>query len=140
MPRIAPEEQMESLVDAESPFPHVLVAEDEAHLARLLETLLEPEPLRVTTVSTGPEALERIRTDPSIRLVVLDLLLPGMDGLEVLEGARAAGADDVPVLIVTGRGGTDLRERALALGATDLVTKPFSPRRLVKRIRRLCAA
>jgi DNA-binding response OmpR family regulator len=131
---------MEPESRARDPLPHVLVAEDEAHLARLVETLLEAEPVRVTTVSTGPEALEVIRTDPSVRLVLLDLVLPGMGGLEVLRKARAGGADDVPILVVTGKGGTELRDRALALGATDLVTKPFSPRALVDRIRTLCAA
>lgn len=131
---------MEPDLESGDALPHVLVAEDEAHLARLVETLLEREPVRVTTVSTGPEALERIRTDRSIRLVLLDLVLPGMDGLEVLRKVRSEGATDVPVLVLTGKGGTELREQALALGATDLVTKPFSPRALVDRIRTLCAA
>lgn len=119
--------------------PHVLIAEDEAHLSRLLEDMLAREPVRVTTVHTGSDALEQIRSDRSISLVLLDLVMPGMDGLEVLEAARShRSVTDLPILVLTGKGETHLRERAVALGATEFLTKPFSPRSLVTRIREHC--
>lgn len=117
----------------------MLVVEDEAHLARLLEELLAPLEVRVTCVRSGPEALEHIRGDPAPRVVLLDVMLPGMDGLEVLRAAREERGDaELPVIVLTGRGEPDLRERAFDLGATDLFTKPFSPRALVERVRGIC--
>lgn len=124
---------------APEPQRHVLVAEDEPHLARLLATLLDQRDIRVTVTTTGPDTLRRLRDDPTIRLVLLDLMLPGLDGLEVLERMRETrrGADAPEVLVLTGRGEPDLRERALALGARDYLTKPFSPRGLMTRIAEL---
>lgn len=119
--------------------PHVLVVEDEAHLARLLGELLAPLAVRVTCVRDGAGALEHIRADPTLRLVLLDVMLPGMDGLDVLRAAREErDGGDLPVIVLTGRGEADLRDRALELGATDLFTKPFSPRALVGRVREIC--
>lgn len=119
--------------------PHVLVVEDEAHLARLLEELLAPLGVRVTCVRSGPEAMEHIRAEPGPRLVLLDVMLPGMDGLDVLRAAREERDDaELPVIVLTGRGEPDLRERAFELGATDLFTKPFSPRALVERVEEVC--
>ena len=119
--------------------PHVLVVENEAHLARLLEELLSPLGVRVTCVRSGPEAMEHIRVEPGPRLVLLDVMLPGMDGLDVLRAAREERDEaELPVIVLTGRGEPDLRERAFELGATDLFTKPFSPRALVERVEEVC--
>lgn len=119
--------------------PHVLVVEDEAHLARLLEELLAPLGVRVTCVRSGPEAMEHLRAEPGPRLVLLDVMLPGMDGLDVLRAAREERDDaELPVIVLTGRGEPDLRERAFELGATDLFTKPFSPRTLLERVEEVC--
>lgn len=118
---------------------HVLVAEDEPHLARLLESLLVEHSLRVSVVGTGAEALERLRRDPVPSLLLLDLMMPGTDGLAVLESLRSdAATADLPVLVLTGRGEEDVRERALELGVQGYYTKPFSPRRLLERVRELC--
>lgn len=119
--------------------PHVLVAEDEPHLARLLDTLLSERSLRVSVADTGEEALERIRADRSLELVLLDLMMPDTDGLAVLEELRADEATaDLPVLVLTGRGESELRDRALELGVDGYFTKPFSPRKLLARVRELC--
>lgn len=117
--------------------PHVLIAEDEIHIARMLGTLLEDASIRVSLVPDGVSALERIRTDPTISLVILDLVMPGMGGLDVLREA-AGRTGSVPVIVLTAKGESDVREEALALGATEIFIKPFSPRRLVTRVRELC--
>lgn len=126
---------------ATGPRPHVLVAEDEPHLARLLSSLLSESSLRVSTAATGEQALDRARSDPSLSLVLLDLMMPGTDGLDVLAALRRdAATSELPVLVLTGRGEDDLRDRAQALGVQGYYTKPFSPRRLLERIRELCRA
>lgn len=121
--------------------PHVLVAEDEPHLARLLESLLAERALRVSVVATGEQALDRLRADPSISLLLLDLMMPGTGGLAVLEALRSdAATADLPVLVLTGRGESELRDRARELGVEGYYTKPFSPRRLLERVQELCPA
>lgn len=121
--------------------PHVLVAEDEPHLARLLASLLADRSVRVSTAATGEQALERARSDPSLSLVLLDLMMPGTDGLAVLTALREdAATADLPVLVLTGRGEDDLRDRARELGVQGYYTKPFSPRRLLERVGELCRA
>ncbi len=117
--------------------PHVLVAEDELHIARMLATLLEDAGIRVTVETDGLSALDRIREDGTISLVILDLLMPGMGGMDVLRETRKLERR-IPVLVLTGKGQTDVREEAMDLGATELFIKPFSPRKLVNRVLELC--
>lgn len=117
--------------------PHVLIAEDEVHIARMLGTLLEEARMRVTVTSDGAAALEQIRSDPSISLVILDLMMPELSGLDVLRETRRRTAE-LPVVVLTAKGESDVREEAMALGATELFIKPFSPRKLVSRVRELC--
>ncbi len=126
---------------ATAPPPSVLVAEDEPHLARLLSTLLAERGFRTTVAATGEEVLERIRSGSGCSLLLLDLMMPGTGGLEVLEALRddPAGAD-LPVLVLTGRGEDELRNRARELGVEGYYTKPFSPRRLLERVQELCPA
>lgn len=119
--------------------PHILIAEDEPHIVRLLETVLSEESLRVSVARTGTEALDRIRSDRSISVVLLDVLMPEMSGLEVLRSAREGEeARSLPVVVLSGKGETALRTRAMALGATAFFTKPFSPRKLRSRILEIC--
>lgn len=120
--------------------PHVVVAEDEPHLARLLASLLGRRSIRVSVAATGEEALELIRTEPGVSLLLLDLMMPDPDGLAVLETLRTGAAPDLPVLVLTGRGEDELRARARELGVQGYYTKPFSPRRLLDRVRELCPA
>lgn len=119
--------------------PHVLVAEDEPHIARMLETLLDDAGIRVTLVRDGETALETIRSDETISLAILDLMMPGLSGLEVLRETRRTAAS-LPVIVLTAKGESEVRDQALELGATEVVTKPFSPRKLVHRVKELCAA
>ncbi|MEV0523912.1 response regulator transcription factor [Streptomyces sp. NPDC050439] len=109
----------------------VLVVDDDPTVAEVVAGYLERGGYTVDRAEDGPGALERagvLRPD----LVVLDLMLPGMDGLEVCRRLREKGP--VPVIMLTARGDEDDRILGLEVGADDYVTKPFSPRELVLRV------
>ena len=110
----------------------VLVVEDEQHLAETLRYNLEGEGYRVRTAGDGVEGLSLARTlQPD--LVLLDLMLPAMDGVGVLRGIREES--QVPVLLLTARTSEADRVRGLDLGADDYITKPFSVAELLARVR-----
>jgi DNA-binding response OmpR family regulator len=111
----------------------VVVAEDEPAIADLVRLYLERDGFGVRLVRDGRDALRAVRTDRPVALV-LDIGLPGMDGIEVCRTLRA-GEDWTPVLFVTARDDEVDRVLGLELGADDYVTKPFSPRELVARVR-----
>ena len=112
----------------------VLVVDDEADIVALVAYHLAKAGYRVSTASTGPDALEAARREHPA-LIVLDLMLPGLSGYEVLEQLRAGeSARDVPVLMLTARRDEEDRIRGLSLGADDYLTKPFSPQELVLRV------
>ena len=115
--------------------PRVLVVEDEPDIAALIAYQLTREGFRVETVGTGPEALDAVgREIPD--LVVLDRMLPGLSGDEVLERLKKEPATaNVPVLVLTAKREQEDRIEGLELGADDYLTKPFSPRELVLRAR-----
>jgi DNA-binding response OmpR family regulator len=111
----------------------VLVVEDDPNIADLVELYLRREGFRVLQASDATKGLEMARREHP-RLLVVDLGLPGeMDGLELCRRLRAK--DDVPVVMLTARDGEVDRVLGLELGADDYVTKPFSPRELVARVR-----
>jgi DNA-binding response OmpR family regulator len=112
--------------------PTILLVEDEAELVRVLRDYLERAGFRVQTASAGPEAVSQFQHDPP-DLVLLDLNLPGMDGLDVARQMRRT--TKVPIIMVTARVDEADRLIGLELGADDYVTKPFSPRELVARVR-----
>jgi two-component system response regulator MtrA len=113
----------------------VLVVEDQRDLASLLAHNLRHEGLDVRTVEDGREALPTIRSwQPD--LVILDLMLPGMDGFEILRGIRGDGRD-VPVLILSARGEEQDKIRGFRLDADQYVTKPFSLVELLERVHAL---
>ena len=111
----------------------VLVVEDEAAIADIARLYLERDGFEVEVVTTGEEALSRVRARRP-DAVVLDIGLPGIDGIEVVRRLRGAG-DDVAVLVVTARDDEVDRVLGLEMGADDYITKPFSPRELVARVR-----
>lgn len=117
---------------------HILVAEDEKRIADFLVTGLRSSGYRVSVARTGPIAL-RMATHDDVDLIVLDIGLPGMDGLSVLRALRAAGSL-VPVLILTAHDGVTDTVAGLDGGADDYMTKPFSLTELRARIRRRLAA
>ena len=121
--------------DASDPPPRVLVVEDEADIAALVAYQLTRDGLRVETVSRGTSALSSIdREMPDI--VVLDRLLPGESGDEVLRTIRRRAATrHLPVLMLTAKREQEDRIEGLEMGADDYLTKPFSPRELILRVR-----
>jgi DNA-binding response OmpR family regulator len=110
----------------------ILVVDDEPKIVRLVVDFLEAAGFAVSTARSGDEALMRARTEAP-DLVVLDLGLPGLDGLDVTRALRRDG--EVPIIMLTARDDETDRILGLELGADDYVTKPFSPRELVARIR-----
>src|SRR5437773_4162246 len=110
----------------------VLLVEDEESIGTLLRTYLGRDGYRVVWVRSGEEALVELTRHP-IRIVVLDVALPGLDGLEVCRRIRAHST--VPIVMLTARDEEPDRVAGLEVGADDYVTKPFSPRELVARIK-----
>jgi two-component system phosphate regulon response regulator PhoB len=112
----------------------VLVVDDEADIVALVAYHLARAGYRVSTASTGPDALEAAQREQPA-LIVLDLMLPGLSGYEVLEQLRTgASTRDIAVLMLTARREEQDRIRGLSLGADDYLTKPFSPQELVLRV------
>jgi two-component system, OmpR family, response regulator MprA len=115
----------------------VLVVDDEQPLREALERALKVEHYDVETVESGAQALERMKNDGhGIDAVVLDVLMPGIDGLEVCRRLRTSG-DKTPVLILTARVEVEDRVAGLDAGADDYVTKPFDLEELLARLRAL---
>jgi DNA-binding response OmpR family regulator len=117
--------------------PSILCIEDEADVSSLVSHLLTREGYRVETAATGREALAKIaRGHPT--LILLDLMLPDIDGFalcEILRHNRATAT--IPIMLLSGWASPESRHVGLELGALDYVVKPFSPRDLVKRVKRL---
>src|SRR6478735_8018894 len=111
---------------------NILVVEDEALITDFLRRGLEAEGYAVDTAARGGDALVRLRACPP-DLVILDVMLPGMDGFEVL-GAIRASDPDLPVIMLTARGDVADRVRGLDLGATDYLGKLFAFAELLARI------
>jgi DNA-binding response OmpR family regulator len=115
----------------------ILVADDEPNIVLSLEFLLKQAGFRVRTVSDGDAVLAAIAREPP-DLVLLDVMIPGRDGYAVCQEIRANPAwRDMRIVMLTAKGGEIAREKGLSLGADDYVTKPFSTRELVERIRRI---
>lgn len=115
----------------------ILVADDEPNIVLSLEFLLTQAGFRVRTAADGEAALAAITEEPP-DLVLLDVMIPGRDGYAVCQEIRSNPAwRDVRIIMLTAKGGEIQREKGLSLGADEYVTKPFSTRDLVDRIRRM---
>jgi two-component system KDP operon response regulator KdpE len=110
----------------------ILVVDDEERMARFIRLNLEQDGFQVVEAYRGMQALQQYR-DSLPDLVLLDVMMPDIDGFEVLSMLR--DISNVPVIMLTAKGEEDDRVRGLELGADDYVTKPFSPRELVSRVR-----
>jgi DNA-binding response OmpR family regulator len=110
-----------------------LLVDDDAQLARLLSDYLGPHGVRLDHVEEGASALERLGDGEAFDVVLLDVMLPGIDGFEVCRRIRAR--HDVPILMLTARGEDMDKVTGLEIGADDYVPKPFNPRELLARMR-----
>jgi two-component system response regulator MprA len=112
----------------------ILVVDDDPMVATTIQRVLRPEGYEVDVAHGGPEALERVKARrPDV--VVLDVMMPGMDGLEVCRRLRTD--HELPILLLTARGGTADRVRGLDTGADDYLVKPFAYAELLARVRAL---
>lgn len=112
----------------------MLVADDEPHIGRIIKMKLEQGPFRVTLAYDGREALETLQRESDIDLVLLDLMMPHLSGLDVLAAIRKdERLREVPCIILTAAGQEQQHTSAIALGANDFLTKPFSPKKLYAR-------
>ena len=112
---------------------HILVVDDDPRITDLLRRIFAYEGYSVAVAASGEEALKRTLERPP-DLIVLDLMLPGLDGLEVVQRLRLA-EDQVPVLMLTARDAVSDRVKGLDAGADDYLVKPFAPEELVARVK-----
>ena len=113
---------------------HVLVADDEPHIGRIIKMKLEQGPFRVTLAYDGREALDVLERESDIGLVLLDLMMPLLSGLDVLTRIRADERwRDLPCIILTAAGQEEQHRQAIERGASEFLTKPFSPKKLYAR-------
>jgi len=120
---------------------HILVADDEPHIGRIIKMKLEQGPFRVSIAYDGQEALDFVNGEDSVDLVLLDLMMPRLSGLDVLKEIRAQERfKSLPCIILTAGGDAKHERDALALGAPQFLTKPFSPKKLYALVARLTGA
>jgi DNA-binding response OmpR family regulator len=110
----------------------ILVVDDEERMVRFIRMNLEHDGFQVAEAFNGKQAIQKLR-DTTPDLILLDVMMPDIDGFEVLETIREGS--NVPVIMLTAKGEEDDRVRGLELGADDYITKPFSPRELVSRVK-----
>jgi CheY-like chemotaxis protein len=119
----------------------ILVADDEPHIGRIIKTKLEQGPFNVDLAYDGAEALEALEQGPPVALMILDLMMPRVTGLEVLDRVRADGRfRHLPCLILTAAGQDHQEQDARRRGADEFMTKPFSPKRLLARVTEMVEA
>jgi two-component system, OmpR family, alkaline phosphatase synthesis response regulator PhoP len=119
----------------------ILVADDEPHIGRIIKTKLEQGPFAVDLVYDGAEALDALEQGPAVGLLILDLMMPRVSGLEVLDRVRADTRwRSLPCVILTAAGQDHQEVDARRRGADEFMTKPFSPKRLLARVSELVEA
>ena len=111
----------------------ILVIDDEKNIRELIEFNLENEGYNVILAENGEQGLEKL--SQSIKLIVLDLMLPGIDGLDVCREIRKSEYKKVPIIMLTAKGEEVDKVIGLEIGADDYMVKPFSPRELIARIK-----
>ena len=114
---------------------HILIVDDDSRITDLLRRILAYEGYSVAIAASGSEALNRSLERPP-DLIVLDIMMPGLDGLEVAQRLREA-SDNVPILMLTARDSVADRVKGLETGADDYLVKPFAPEELVARVKAL---
>ncbi len=112
--------------------PRILAVDDDPEMRQALETYFQLEGCRVTLASNGEDALEYLRDEPGFDLVLLDVMLPDLNGFDVLRRSQEMGTSS-PVLMMSGRGDQEDILRGLGLGAQDYIVKPFDAEELISR-------
>jgi DNA-binding response OmpR family regulator len=126
------------VTDTATRLSHVLVADDEPHIGRIIKMKLEQGPFKVSLAYDGEEALAFLDSDEQVDLALLDLMMPKLSGLDVLRKIREQERfKSLPCIILTAGGDAKHERDALALGATHFLTKPFSPKKLYALVARL---
>jgi DNA-binding response OmpR family regulator len=126
------------VTDTATRLSHVLVADDEPHIGRIIKMKLEQGPFKVSLAYDGEEALAFLDSDEQVDLALLDLMMPKLSGLDVLRKVREQEKfKSLPCIILTAGGDAKHERDALALGATHFLTKPFSPKKLYALVARL---
>jgi two-component system OmpR family response regulator len=115
---------------------HILVVDDEEHLAVGIKFNLEAEGFQVTVATSGIEAINAVESADTVDLVVLDLMLPGMSGYEICEQLRQSG-HEMPILMLSARTLSEDRTRGFDVGANQYMVKPFELQELISRIKNL---
>ena len=116
----------------------ILVADDEPHIRRILTSLLQSADFTVDAVESGTEAYAQLEGPTPYVMAVMDIMMPGATGLEVLASLQSLDhRDGLPVLILTAKGQDADRDAALEGGAKAFMTKPFSPKKLLARVDQL---
>jgi two-component system, OmpR family, alkaline phosphatase synthesis response regulator PhoP len=124
------------VTDPTTPGVTVLVVDDEPHIGRIIRTRLEQDGFIVHLAEDGPDALTLLARERSVALIVLDLMLPGMSGIDVLRSIRQDERwKTLPCIVLTAAGQDAQLRDAESLGVSEIMTKPFSPRRLLARVR-----
>lgn len=120
--------------------PAILIADDEKHMLTLLRASLEPIDCRILTANSGEEALVKTASTV-IDLLVIDFEMPGISGVEAVRQIKESPQyGNLPVILITGRGQNRIRADAILAGATEVMTKPFSPMELLETVQRLLTA
>ena len=126
----------EAVTDSPTTALPILVVDDEPHIGRIIRTRLEQDGFRVMLAESGVEALDQLQREPDVGLIVLDLMLPGMSGIDILRVLREDTRwSDLPCIVLTAAGQEAHWQEAEALGVAEVMSKPFSPRRLLARVR-----
>lgn len=117
---------------------HILVADDEPHIGRIIKMKLENGPFRVTLAYDGQEAVDVLERESDVDLVLLDLMMPRLSGMDVLAIVRKNEKwKDIPCVILTAAGADQHHRDAMKTGASDFLTKPFSPKKLYALVAKL---
>jgi DNA-binding response OmpR family regulator len=134
----SPGSSNQRMTQTEATVKHILVADDEAHIGRIIKIKMEQGPFDVILAFDGQEAVDALDSEPALDLVVLDLMMPRLSGLDVLDRIRSSDKwKDLPCIILTAAGQEEYEREARSSGATDFITKPFSPKKLYSLIAKL---
>lgn len=113
---------------------HILIVDDEQDFCWILGKILQEERYKVSSASSGEEAIDKVKKG-NVDLIILDVMLPGIDGIETYQRIRKMDPE-LPVIMITGYESMDITMKAMKLGAVDYITKPFNNQYMINLIKR----